>query len=77
MRQAVKEGIYAHPMAGFDPAVIKKAFAIADEYTIITLVAFGFPGSDAHLSEKHLKGELSLRSRKPEREVICYNARAF
>jgi nitroreductase len=72
--QAVKEGIYGHPMAGFDPLVVKKAFDIPDDYTVITLVALGFSGSDAHLSEKHLKGESSPRQRKPEQEVICYNA---
>lgn len=72
--QAAKEGIYAHPMAGFDPHVVKKAFDIPDEFTVITLVALGFPGSDAHLNEKHVELESSPRSRKPEQEVICYNA---
>ncbi len=72
--QAIKEGLYAHPMAGFDPLVVKKNFDIPEEFTVITLVAVGFPGSDAHLSEKHLKLETSPRSRKPEQEVICYNA---
>jgi nitroreductase len=71
--QAVKEGIYAHPMAGFDPVVVKKAFDIPDEYIVITLVALGFPGSDAHLSDNHVKGETNPRDRKPEQEVISYN----
>lgn len=75
--QAVKEGIYAHPMAGFDPLVVKKNFAIPDDFTVVTLVALGFPGSDAHLSEKHLAVEKSLRTRKPEQEVIGYNDWAF
>lgn len=75
--QAAKEGIYAHPMAGFDPHVVKKAFDIPDEFTVITLVALGYPGSDAHLNEKHRKAESSPRSRKPEQEVICYNKWTF
>lgn len=75
--QAIKEGMYAHPMAGFDPLVVKKAFDIPEEYTVVTLVALGFPGSDAHLSEKHIKGETSPRKRKPEQEVISYNAWGF
>jgi nitroreductase len=75
--QAAKEGIYAHPMAGFDPHVVKKAFGIPDEFTVITLVALGFPGSDAHLNEKHRKAESSPRLRKPEQEVLCYNAWTF
>lgn len=75
--QAVKEGMYAHPMAGFDPLMVKKAFDIPDEYTVITLVAMGFPGSDAHLSENHLKSEKSARQRKPEEDVISYNTWTF
>ena len=75
--QAVKEGLYAHPMAGFDPLVVKKNFGIPDDFTVITLVAMGFPGSDAHLSEKHLKVEKSTRTRKPEQEVIGYNEWEF
>jgi nitroreductase len=75
--QAAKEGIYAHPMAGFDPLVVKKAFGIPDEFTVITLVALGFPGSDADLNEKHRKAESSPRLRKPEQEVLCYNAWTF
>jgi nitroreductase len=71
--QATKEGLYAHPMAGFDPFVVKKAFDIPAEFTVITLVAIGYPGSDAHLSEKHLKSETGPRERKSESEVICYN----
>ncbi len=75
--QAIKEGLYAHPMAGFDPLLVKKNFDIPEEYTVITLVAVGFPGSDAHLSEKHLKLETGPRSRKPEQDVICYNTWGF
>ena len=75
--QAVKEGIHAHPMAGFDPFVVKKAFDIPDNFTVLALIALGFPGSDAHLNEKHLKGESSPRLRKPEKDVICYNEWTF
>ena len=75
--QAIHEGLYAHPMAGFDPLIVKKNFDIPEDFTVITLVALGFPGSDAHLSEKHVKGETSQRTRKPEPEVISYNTWGF
>jgi nitroreductase len=75
--QAVKEGLYAHPMAGFDPPLVKTAIGIPDDYTVITLVALGSPGSDAHLSKKHLQGEKMARTRKPDAEVISYNAWTF
>ena len=75
--QAVKEGLYVHPMAGFDPLKVKEAFQIPDEFIVITLVALGYPGESSHLSEKHQKAEQSPRARKPESEVICYNNWGF
>ena len=71
--QATKEGLICHPMAGFDPLTVKESFNIPEEYTVITLMAMGYPGSSDHLSEKHQAGEKSPRTRKPESEVICYN----
>ena len=73
--QGMKEGIIAHPMAGFDPLKVKEEFQIADEYIVITLVALGYPSEDdSFLNEKHLLAEQSPRDRKPASEVICYNA---
>jgi nitroreductase/ubiquinone/menaquinone biosynthesis C-methylase UbiE len=74
MLQGFKEGLYVHAIAGFDPFKIKAAFHIPDEYIVITLVAVGYPGDDASLSEKHREMEHSPRNRKSESEVICYNA---
>ena len=71
--QAVKEGLFAHPMAGFDPIKVKEAFQIPDEFIVITLIALGYPGESSHLSEKHQKLENSGRVRKPESDVICFN----
>jgi glutaredoxin-dependent peroxiredoxin len=73
MLQGFKEGLYAHAIAGFDPFKVKAAFQIPDEYIVITLVAVGYPGDDASLSEKHKELEHSPRNRKSESEVICYN----
>ncbi|MEJ2658256.1 MAG: nitroreductase family protein [Desulfobacterales bacterium] len=73
MLQGFKEDLYIHAIAGFDPFKIKAAFNIPDEYIVITLVAMGYPGDDALLSEKHKKLEHSPRDRRPESEVICYN----
>jgi len=77
MLQAIKEGLYAHPMAGFDPLKVKEAFQIPDEFIVITLVALGYPGDSSHLSEKHQASEESQRVRKPESGVICYNNWGF
>ncbi len=75
--QAFKEGLIAHPMAGFDPFVVKERFSIPEEFIVIALIAIGCPGEESHLSEKHLKMEHSPRERKPEPEVISYNAWGF
>jgi nitroreductase len=75
--QAVKEGLYAHPIAGFDPLAVKEKFNIPEEFIVITLVAVGYPGDDAVLNEKHRQLEHGQRIRKPESEVICYNVWKF
>ena len=77
MLQSFKEGLYAHAIAGFDPLKVKDAFNIPDEYIVITLVAVGYPGDDASLNDKHKELEHSRRIRKPEAEVISYNAWGF
>ncbi|MDX9799717.1 MAG: nitroreductase family protein [Spirochaetia bacterium] len=74
MLQAEKEGLIAHPMAGFDPFKIKEIFKVCDSYIVITLIALGGKGgSTDHLNEKHLSSETSPRDRKPIDEVLSYN----
>ncbi len=75
--QAVKEGLYAHPIAGFNPLKIKENFSIPEDFIVITLVAVGYPGDDTFLNEKHRQLEHGPRIRKPETEVISYNAWEF
>ena len=75
--QAFKEGLYAHPIAGFDPLKVKKNFSIPQDFIVITLVAVGYPGDDTFLNEKHRELEHGPRVRKPESEVICYNSWSF
>jgi nitroreductase len=75
--QATREGLYAHPMAGFDPLAVKKAFTIPEDYIIICLIAVGYPGSLDGLNENHVAAEHSERDRKPESEVICRDAWIF
>jgi len=75
--QAFAEGLYAHPMAGFDPLAVKEAFAIPEDYIVINLIAVGYPGPLEGLSEKHVAAESSERSRKDDVEVISYNSWPF
>ena len=72
MIQATTEGLIAHPMAGFDPAILREKFSIGAETRIITMIAIAKPGDSGHLSEKHLESESSGRMRKPLEEVLSW-----
>jgi nitroreductase len=71
--QAVREGLIAHPIAGYKPEGIKHALGIPEELVLLTVVIVGYPGDESYLNEKHLQLEHSPRSRKPPEEVIRYD----
>lgn len=71
--QAVEEGLIAHPIAGFFPVEVKRVLGIPAEYTLITLVLLGYPGSPESLSEKHRALEGAERIRRPSEEVVFRN----
>ncbi len=73
MLQAQKEGIVAHPMAGYDSSMIREKFHIPDNYIIIALVALGFRGDDSKLTAKQKEIEISPRTRKPIDEIASFN----
>ena len=75
--QAVREGLHAHPIAGYEPVKVKESFNIPMDYILVTLVAIGYPGDDSHLQGMHSELEHSPRERKPEGEVISYDAWGF
>ncbi len=72
MLQAVHEGLYAHPMAGFDPLAVKEVAGIPDSSIVVTLVAFGLPGDKALLDERSQKLEDAPRKRRPLEEILHY-----
>lgn len=66
MMQATDLGMIAHPIAGFDPLMVKKKLNIPDDYVLITLVIIGYPGTDiSMLSEKQIEAEITRPERKP------------
>lgn len=72
MLQATREGMIAHPMAGFDPMVLREKFNIGDETRIITMIALAKPGATDHLGEKHLAQETEDQTRRPIGEVFSW-----
>ena len=73
MLQCVREGLIAHPVAGFDPEAAKQTMGIPAEFTLITLVIIGRPGDGSNLNEKHREAEQGGRTRKDESEVVSYD----
>jgi len=70
--QATEEGLVAHPMAGYDAAALKNAFALPADSIPIVLIALGYPGDESGLSEKHRISEHAPRVRKPLEEVLIF-----
>ncbi len=70
--QAVREGLYTHPIAGFSPLPIKELLKIPEDITLLTLVILGYPGDASGLNEKHKESENSSRSRKAMNETVAY-----
>jgi nitroreductase len=67
--QATREGLYAHPIAGFSPAKAAKAVGLGEDFVPLTLVIVGRPGDGSLLSEWQLERERGARQRKPLGEV--------
>ncbi len=72
LAQAEAEGLFAHPMAGFDAAKLREEFGITDGYRLVTIVAVGYPGDESVLNRKHRELEHSERSRKALEEVVHF-----
>jgi len=69
MLQATREGLYAHPIAGYAPAKAAKAIGLPEDFVVTTLIITGKPGDNALLSERQIEGESAERQRKPFGEV--------
>jgi nitroreductase len=68
--QANTMDIYVHNMGGFDMDKAKENFALPDELQPVTMVAIGYLGDPAQLSEFNQKREAELQSRKSLAELI-------
>jgi nitroreductase len=75
--QAIHEGLYVHPIAGFNALGVKKAAGIPDDVVLITLVILGYPGELSVLDEANQAKEVSERQRKPMNEVAVRDAWTF
>lgn len=70
MLQATREGLIAHPIAGYSPQKAAKAVGLEEDLVLVTLVIVGKPGDEALLADWQLARERGERERKPLGDVI-------
>lgn len=63
--QAASMGLMAHQMGGFDADKTRKKFNIPEQYTLMAMVAVGYPADIATLAGEALAKETAERVRKP------------
>ncbi len=68
-------GYVAHPIAGYNPEIVKEAICSPDDMEIITIIVFGKhkKEADAILSEKQIHDEAERPMRKPFGEYAYLN----
>lgn len=73
--KATDMGLVAHPIAGYDEASAKKACAIPDDYTLITLIIVGKKDDHVHddLTPWQKESELHRPARKAFNEFAYHN----
>lgn len=71
--QAVEEGLYVHPIVGFNADKAKEVLGIDGDYVLEIMMVVGHPGDIETLNEKHRESELSSRIRKPIGKVAEYD----
>jgi nitroreductase len=69
--QVVELGLAAHAMAGFDTERARREFSVPEGFTILAMIAIGYPyrGQLDDLDEKARARELAPRARKPMGEI--------
>jgi nitroreductase len=63
--QAVALSLHAHPMGGFDEALVRDVLGTPDQIRVLALIAVGRPGRLEDLDERTRERELRERTRKP------------
>ena len=69
MLQATREGLYAHPIAGYTPSKVAKGAGLPEDFVPLSLIIVGKPGDDALLNEGQKLREHAARQRKGLDEI--------
>ncbi len=68
--QATALGLMAHQMGGFDADKARTLFGIPDDYTAMAMIAVGYHGTPAGLSDRLRLREAAARVRRPLGEIF-------
>lgn len=68
--QATFMGLIGHPMAGYDLDKARTVLGIPDDHAPMAMIAIGFPGSDADLTEQLKARQHAPRERIPLAEMV-------
>lgn len=68
--QAASMGLMAHQMGGFNAAAARAAFAIPAQYTLMAMLALGYPAAISSLDGEILSRETAPRSRRPLNDLF-------
>ncbi len=72
--QATALGLMAHQMGGFDADKVRAAFAIPEQYSLMSMVSVGYPADIASLQGEILEREQAARSRRALGELFFKDA---
>lgn len=61
--EAMSSGIYVHQMSGFDPGAARRAFAVPQDHSVVTVMAIGMLGSLETLPRDLRERETKVRER--------------
>lgn len=73
MLEATANGLYGHPMAGFDAEKATADFNIPDDYEPHVMIALGYLNTPDALTEPFKTRETANRTRKPVTELVTQN----
>jgi nitroreductase len=69
--QALAQGIYCHPMAGFDPDRARETLKIPDTHDAVAAIALGYPPDDhSAFSDDLRQRDEAARVRKPLTDMV-------
>ncbi|CAG0959079.1 3-hydroxypropanoate dehydrogenase [Methylophilaceae bacterium] len=68
--QATAMGLMAHQMGGFDAEKTREVFGIPQQYSLMAMIAVGYPADIGTLNGEALERETAPRSRRPLGELF-------